>query len=50
MTRSSPALAAGSVLRAANQSLITTPSKPHSSLRTSRSIGCSVMVVPLTLL
>jgi len=50
MTRSSPALAAGSVDLAAYQSDITTPSKPHWSLRTSPSIGCSVAVVPLTLL
>ena len=47
MTRSSPALAAGSVDRAAYQSDMTTPSKPHSSLRTSASIGCSVAVTPL---
>jgi hypothetical protein len=47
MTRSSPALAAGSVDRAAYQSDMTTPSKPHSSLRTSASSGCSVAVVPV---
>ena len=49
ITTSSPALALASVLRAAVQSEITTPSKPHSSFsRSCRSGRCSVMVAPLT--
>ena len=48
MTRSSAALPAASVERPAYQSDMTTPSKPHSSLSTSRSIGLSVIVEPLT--
>ena len=48
MTRSSAALAAGSVERAAVQSDITRPSQPHSSCRTSCSSGDSVIVAPLT--
>ncbi len=49
MDRSSPPSAVAVVLRAACQSETTTPSKPHSSLSTSRSrAGFSVMLAPLT--
>ena len=49
MDRSSPPSAVAAVLRAACQSETTTPSKPHSSLSTSRSsAGFSVMLAPLT--
>ena len=49
--RSSVATAVGTVLRAACQSDVTTPSKPHSSLSTSRSSRAfSVIRSPLTLL
>ena len=48
ITRSSRPSPAAASERAANQSDMTTPSKPHSPLRTSRSIGCSVIVVPFT--
>ena len=50
MARSSAALPAASVLRAAVQSDITSPSQPHSSCRICWSIGDSVIVGPLTAL
>ena len=50
MARSSAALPAASVLRAAVQSDMTSPSQPHSSWRISWSIGDSVIVGPLTAL
>ena len=48
IARSSAAFAVASVERVANQSDITTPSKPHSPCRMSRSSGLSVIVCPLT--
>ncbi len=50
IARSSAALPAPSVERAAVQSDITSPSQPHSSCRIAWSIGDSVIVGPLTAL
>ena len=51
MARSSPAVAVATVVRAACQSDRATPWKPHSRLRIADSSrGCSVMVMPLTML
>ena len=51
MARSSPAVAVATVVRAACQSDRATPWKPHSCLRIADSSrGCSVMVMPLTML
>ena len=50
MARSSAALPAPTVARAAPQSDTTSPSQPHSSFKTSRSNGDSVIVTPLTAL
>ena len=48
MTRSSSSSPAAASVRAAYQSDMTSPSKPHSPLSTSRCSGDSVIVVPLT--
>ncbi len=48
IARSSPALPAPTVPRAAIQSETTSPSQPHSSFNTAFSSGDSVIVTPLT--